>query len=231
MEAVILAGGFGSRLSHIVSDVPKPMAPVAGHPFLKYILDDLIAKGISRVVMAVGYKKESILKYFGYTYNGCEVVYSNEDRPLLTGGAMKKALIKCREQNVFVINGDTFYDINLLAMAVEHVKNSADLTIATKEMRNFERYGTVITENDRIIQFLEKKPKEYGMINGGIYLVKKELLSGIIGDEFSFETEIMEKKVSELKIYAFKCNGYFVDIGVPEDYEKARMNFAEVGDE
>jgi len=225
MEAVILAGGFGTRLSHIVSDVPKPMAPVVGQPFLKYILDDLIAKDITRAVMAVGYKKESIMTYFGQSYNGCEIVYSDEDMPLFTGGAMKKALRKCREEHVFVINGDTFFDIDLQDMASAHIKNKADLTIATKEMENFERYGTVIIENGRIVEFLEKQRTKYGMINGGIYLVKKDLLSFVAEDKFSFETEIMEKKVREMKIYAFPSKGYFIDIGVPDDYVKAQMDF------
>lgn len=226
MEAVILAGGFGTRLSHIVSDVPKPMAPVAGHPFLKYILDDLIVKGISRVVMAVGYKKESIITFFGQSYNGCEIVYSNEEKPLLTGGAMKKALTICKEDQVFVVNGDTFFDVNLQAMAAKHIENNADLTIATKEMKDFDRYGTVITEKDRISAFMEKKRINYGVINGGIYLINKDLLSLFTESRFSFETEIMEKRVNEIKIYAFLSGGYFIDIGVPEDYAKAKIDFA-----
>lgn len=226
MEAVILAGGFGTRLTHIVNDVPKPMAPVAGQPFLRYIVEDLIAKGITRVVIAVGYKKESIMTYFGYSYNGCEIVYSDEDKPLFTGGAMKKALTMCREDSVFVINGDTFFDVNLQAMAAEHMKNKADLTIATKKMEDFKRYGALIIENDKIIAFMEKKPTKCGIINGGMYLVKKDLLTVVTEDRFSFETEIMEKKVKEIKIYAFKSSGYFIDIGVPEDYAKAQMDFA-----
>jgi D-glycero-alpha-D-manno-heptose 1-phosphate guanylyltransferase len=225
MEAIILAGGFGTRLSHIVSDVAKPMAPVAGQPFLKYILEDLISKGITRVVMAVGYKKESIITYFGQSYNGCEIVYSDEDRPLFTGGAMKKALTKCREEYVFVINGDTFFDVNLQAMAAEHLKTKADMTIATKEMEDFERYGTVIVEEGKITAFIEKKFKRSGQINGGIYLVKKDLLLSVKGEKFSFETEIMEKKVSEIKIYAFLSKGYFIDIGIEKDYDKAQKDF------
>ncbi|WP_425806384.1 nucleotidyltransferase family protein [Desulfitobacterium sp. Sab5] len=226
MEAIILAGGFGTRLAHIVSNVPKPMAPVNGQPFLQYIIDDLIGKGITKVVIAVGYKKESIIDHFGKSYKGCEIIYSKEDTPLFTGGAIKKALNQCRDQNVFIINGDTFFDVNLLEMLKDHRKNNADLTIATKEMENFERYGTVIIENNKITRFLEKKPERDGIINGGIYLIRKTILLTFNEERFSFETEIMEKKLNELNIYAYMSNGYFIDIGVPEDYAKAQLDFA-----
>lgn len=225
LECIILAGGFGTRLAHIVSDVPKPMAPVAGQPFLKYILDDLIEKGITRIVIAVGYKKESIITYFRQNYNSCEIIYSIEGEPLLTGGAIKKALLKCQEENVFVVNGDTFFDVDLLAMEKLHIKNTADLTIATSEMANFDRYGTIIMKNDRITKFLEKKPLSHGIINGGIYLVKKDLLTSFKRNKFSFEKEILEEKVNEIKIFAFLSTGYFIDIGIPEDYQKAQIDF------
>lgn len=226
MEAIILAGGFGTRLAHIVNDVPKPMAPVAGQPFLKYVMDDLIKKGITKTVMAVGYKKEKIMDYFGQKYKGCKVIYSEEDEPLFTGGAIKKALKKCQDENIFIVNGDTFFDVNLLDMLDNHRKNNSELTIATKRMKNFDRYGTIIEDNGKIINFIEKKKQINGIINGGIYLIQKDLLLTFQNEKFSFETEFMEKKVNVLKIYSYLSTGYFIDIGIPEDYLKAQLDFS-----
>lgn len=222
MEAIILAGGFGTRLSHIVNDVPKPMAPVDGQPFLKYIMDDLIIKGITRVIMAVGHKKESIMKYFGNNYNGCEIAYSVEDEPLLTGGAIKKALTICQDDYVFIINGDTFFDVNLKNMADDHKKNRAHITIATKEMKEIERYGSVLIENGRITKFIEKGIQHYGYINGGIYYLQKDIILLINEIKFSFETDILEAKTIELRVFSYISEGYFIDIGIPKDYERAQ---------
>ena len=111
-EAIVLAGGFGTRLAHIVSDVPKPMAPVCGRPFLRFILDDLQKKGVERIILATGYKRECIEEFFGTHYRGMEIVYSPEDTPLGTGGAIKRALSLCREDWVAVLNGDTYFDVD-----------------------------------------------------------------------------------------------------------------------
>lgn len=226
MEAIILAGGFGTRLSHIVKDVPKPMAPVCGMPFLEYIVNDLINKGITRIVMAVGYKQDIIINYFGCLYKNIEIVYSSENKPLYTGGAVKKALKACKEKSVCIINGDTFFDVELKVMLREHECNSADLTIALKHMENFERYGTVEFFGKKITSFEEKMHREKGYINGGIYVITKDLLESYPEDEFSFETYITDR-LFDLKVLAFTSNGYFIDIGIPEDYEKAQEDFRE----
>lgn len=221
MEAIILAGGFGTRLAHIVKDVPKPMAPVANHPFLEYILDYLKENGITKVVFATGYKHDIIEKYFGNAYNEMKLLYSVEDTPLLTGGAIKKALTVCEDDNIFIINGDTYFDVDLDRMKEFHNLNNADITIATKLMYDFNRYGTVTLNNDKIIKFREKEYNKEGLINGGIYLVNRSILADIKENKFSFEQDIMEKKVLELSIYSFASKGYFIDIGIPEDYKKA----------
>ena len=226
MEAIILAGGFGTRLAHIVKDVPKPMAPVCKKPFLTYILDDIISKGIDKVVLAVGYKKEIIENYFKDNYNNCSVEYSDEDKPLFTGGAIKKSLYKCKDENVLVINGDTFFDVDLKSMLDFHVKNNADITVACKKMFDFDRYGTVNIEKGRIIEFKEKVFTKEGVINGGIYIIKKDLLNCIQEEKFSFETDFMEKEVGNKNIYAFLSDGYFIDIGIEKDYYKAQEDFA-----
>ncbi|MEG1754338.1 MAG: sugar phosphate nucleotidyltransferase, partial [Christensenella sp.] len=158
MEAVILAGGFGTRLAHVVSDVPKPMAPINGKPFLQILLDDLAKKGVSRVILAVGYKKECIMHYFENSYNGLDIDYSIEDKPLFTGGAIKKALQMCKEDNVVIANGDTFFNVDIVSMLEAHMANAADLTIAAKRMSKFERYGTLKINSNGVIQgFCEKQ--------------------------------------------------------------------------
>ncbi|MDY4784945.1 nucleotidyltransferase family protein [Pygmaiobacter massiliensis] len=226
MEAIVLAGGFGTRLAHIVSDVPKPMAPVCGKPFLQYILDDLARQKVTRVILAVGYKAECIETFFVGSYRGMELVYSLEDKPLLTGGAIKKALAMCREPNVFILNGDTFFQVPFQKMAKAHCRQEALLTVAVKKMTHFDRYGTVQLAESNLIQgFTEKQPCEAGLINGGVYLLQRSALNFISAEAFSFETDFMEKQVEKERFYAFLSEGYFIDIGVPEDYAKAQEDF------
>lgn len=223
MEAIVLAGGFGTRLSHIVSDVPKPMAPVCRQPFLKYIFDYLSKSGVKHIILAVGYKSEIIQEYFGDSYNEISITYSFENTPLGTGGAIKKALECCKEDNVFIINGDTYFDLDLKGMNALHIEKNSSLTIAVKPMSKFERYGAVVIEDDIIKKFEEKKPTLEGKINGGIYLINSKIMSLTHEKSFSFEKVILESGLVE--IYAFESNGYFIDIGVPEDYYKAQIDF------
>lgn len=225
MEAIILAGGFGTRLSHVVSDVPKPMAPVCGRPFLRFILDDLQKKGVETVVLAVGYKRGVIQNFFGNTYRGMKLLYSAEDTPLYTGGAIKKALTMCREERVFVINGDTYFDVDLQDMA----KSDAPLVVAVKKLQHFDRYGTVsISESGCITGFHEKQPCEEGYINGGIYYLSQHLLENQQAAAFSFEKEVLEKVYQELSVAAYPSDGYFIDIGIPEDYYTAQTTFQDL---
>jgi D-glycero-alpha-D-manno-heptose 1-phosphate guanylyltransferase len=222
MEAIILAGGFGTRLSHMIQDVPKPMASVNGSPFLVCVLNYLSGFGVKRIIMATGYKSEVIEKYFGDSYAGMEISYSAEKEPLGTGGAIKKSLESCRNENVIIINGDTYFNVNLGEMIKWHDAKRAILTIALKKMHNFDRYGTVkMDANSRIVKFNEKKRAEEGLINGGVYIVRRNICDEIKETKFSFEKDYMEKFVTEKKFEGFVSNGYFIDIGVPEDYYKA----------
>lgn len=223
MEAIILAGGFGTRLKCVVSDVPKPMASINGKPFLEYIFEDLEKKGITHIILAVGYMKEKIKEYFKENYKNIKISYSEEDNPLGTGGAIKKAISKCQEQNIFIINGDTFYDVDLKKMLKFHNIKDSSLTIAVKEMENFNRYGSLIIKEDKIVNFEEKKSKTKGKINGGIYLIKKNILQDKEQDIFSFEKEVLEDK--NIEKYAYESNGYFIDIGIPEDYYLFKKDF------
>jgi D-glycero-alpha-D-manno-heptose 1-phosphate guanylyltransferase len=227
MEAVILAGGFGTRLKHIVSDIPKPMANVCGKPFLTYVLEYLRFNGINKVVMAVGYKHQVIVDYFNDTYKEIKIRYSYEDIPLFTGGAIKQALNECNTNDVFIINGDTFFDVDLKEMKLFHKNNHSMLTIASKKMYDFERYGSLIINNNKITSFREKQFTNVGYINGGIYLLNKNLFDDVSEKKFSFEKDIMEKKVNKIDIFSFESKGYFIDIGIPEDYYKAQLDFRE----
>lgn len=225
-EAIVLAGGFGTRLQTVVKEVPKPMAPVAGKPFLQYILDYLIAHKVSHVVLAVGYLRETIIDYFGDSYQSLSIAYAIEENPLGTGGGILNACKQIKGDNVFVINGDTFFDVDLVELSAFHETNNALLTVALKKMEKFDRYGTVETDNEgRIIGFLEKKYLDEGLINGGIYCLNKHIFHPELPEAYSFEKEILEKEIVNRKIYGLRSEGYFIDIGIPEDYARAQNDF------
>jgi D-glycero-alpha-D-manno-heptose 1-phosphate guanylyltransferase len=223
MEAIILAGGFGTRLKSVVSDIPKPMAPVNEKPFLCYLLDYLKKNDVNKVILSVGYKYKKIVDYFGFKYKDIILEYAIEEEPLGTGGAIKKAVSNVKQENVFVLNGDTFFNISLHSLHRIHISYNSDLTISLKPMKNYDRYGSVICRNNKVVGFEEKHFKKAGDINGGIYILKTSVLLNLdMPAKFSFESDFMEKKVRELKMFAYKTDQYFIDIGIPEDYEKAR---------
>lgn len=228
--AIILAGGFGTRLKHVVSDVPKPMGPINGKPFLEYLLASLAPKGIKKVILATGYKHQVIADYFGNSYNDIEVTYSVENEPLGTGGAIAKAmrLVNESEKEVLVLNGDSFFDFDLASQLAFHQKNESDITIALKEMTDFDRYGLVkVTNTGEISAFEEKKPTTIGLINSGCYLLNTSLRSQLqdFGAPFSFEKAVLENDQLAIKRFGLQQTGYFIDIGIPEDYAKAAKYF------
>ena len=227
-EAIVLAGGFGTRLAHVVPDVCKPMAPVAGRPFLRFIMDQLVAAGVERAVVADGYRREQIEGFFGAGYRGMDVVYSPEETPLLTGGAVKQALIRCEGGWVFVMNGDTWLDVDFAAMeaAAEDAPEGVKVVVAVKRMRGFERYGTVdVDAEGTITAFHEKRPCADGLINAGVYLVRRDALDAMPA-KFSLENDWFERVVTDGALRACVCEGGFIDIGVPEDYERAQEMLA-----
>lgn len=225
-EAVILAGGFGTRLAHVVPDVCKPMAPVSGIPFLRYVLDQLDDAGFARVIIADGYRREQIEDYFQGTYLGLEIDYSSEDTPLLTGGALKKALAQCSQNEVFVLNGDTWFDVDFSTMEKALKKNSAaKCCVAIKELENFDRYGILDIDDRGVVRsFREKSFCVKGRINGGVYLIKKNALL-FEPDVFSLEDDWFKQEVNSGALITCESKGDFIDIGVPEDYQKAQTMF------
>ena len=227
-EAIVLAGGFGTRLAHVVPDVCKPMAPVAGRPFLRFAMDQLAAAGVERAVVADGYRKEQIEEYFNGFYRGMDVVYSSEEEPLLTGGAVKQALAKCEGDWVFVMNGDTWLDVDFGAMeaAADDAPENVKAVVAVKRMRDFERYGTVDVDGGGMITaFNEKRPCANGFINAGVYLIRRDALLNM-PRKFSLESDWFEGVVGAGKLTACECEGGFIDIGVPGDYELAQTMLA-----
>jgi D-glycero-alpha-D-manno-heptose 1-phosphate guanylyltransferase len=221
-EAVILAGGFGTRLKNIVKEVPKPMALIKDAPFLSYILDQLYKYKFEKVILAAGYKYDVIESFFGSSYKNIRIVYSIEKEPLGTGGAIFKAAGLIDSDNYFILNGDTFFDVDLESMEKMFQKGNSGLMVALKPMVNFERYGAVVTDNTKIVSFNEKKFCKNGLINGGIYMVNKNWLEErFVGKVFSFERDILENRVSKDDISYFISDTYFIDIGIPADYIRA----------
>lgn len=225
LEAIVLAGGLGTRLKSEIKKIPKPMALIYDKPFLFYLLNNLANSGVSRVILSVGYKFEKIVSYFGYSFFNCEIIYSIEQYPLGTGGALRKALDLAISDDVLLINGDTYANINLSKMFQFHLDNKSAVTLALKEIKNTSRYGIVeIDENNKICSFKEKKQFDFGMISMGSYIIKKKLFNGLkFPKKFSLETDFFQKKVQELPFYGFIQNDYFIDIGIPEDYWKAQF--------
>lgn len=224
IPAIILAGGFGTRLKSVINDLPKPMAMINSKPFLHYVFLYLTKQKITKAILSVGYKAEIIETYFGDKYLDVEIIYCREDEPLGTGGGIKKAF-QLVDDFAFVLNGDTFFDIDLNVLKKFHLQTPTDISLALKPMQNFDRYGTVEMKEDRIIKFEEKKPVEEGLINGGVYFFHKEMLNKIAEEKFSFEKDVLEKYVSESKINGRGFENYFIDIGIPEDYSKAQIDF------
>ncbi|MES2621699.1 MAG: nucleotidyltransferase family protein [Bacteroidota bacterium] len=222
--AIILAGGLGTRLRGVVSGLPKAMAPLNGKPFLHYIFRYLVRQNISEVILSVGYKRETIQEYFGSEYLGIKVQYAIEEEPLGTGGGIKKAF-QLVNDFAFVLNGDTFFDVELKGLKDFYSEVTADIALALKQMQRFDRYGAVQMKDERITHFDEKKFLEEGLINGGVYFLHKRVFDVVETDKFSFEKDVLEKFVNE-KVWCGKIfESYFIDIGIPEDYAKAQEDF------
>ena len=222
-ECIILAGGLGTRLRSEVADLPKCMAPVAGKPFLHWVIAHLITQKITSFIFSLGYMHEIIEQYILLYHTQLKVKFSVENEPLGTGGAIKLALSKCEEENVMVVNGDTLFKTNNSALWTQHINYNSACTLALKPMQHFERYGAVtINENNIITAFTEKKYMEEGFINGGVYLINRNSFNqSDLPQKFSFEKDFLEKYLNILTMIGVQDNGYFIDIGIPEDFKKA----------
>jgi len=223
-EAIILAGGLGTRLRAVAPDVPKPMALVSGRPFLCYLLDFLQTQGMRRIVLSVGYRREAISTFFGNRYGALQIEYAIETEPLGTGGGIRHALGYVESPFAFVLNGDTFLGLDYRAMAgLIQDPEAFELAVALREVPDAGRYGRAIVSEGRIKEFSGSGAPGPGLINAGVYLMRRDLFRhSSFPPKFSFETEFLEAPASEIKPFAFVTGAPFLDIGVPESLEEAQ---------
>jgi len=211
-QAIILAGGLGTRLRSVVSDLPKCMAPVSGKPFLFFVIEQLRNQGVDKFIFSVGYKSEMIIDYVREHYPMLNSQFSIEEEPLGTGGAVKLACSLSTEKNVLILNGDTIFKIDIEKLAAFHHVHGADCTLSLKPMQNFDRYGVVeLNNNASIASFKEKQFYESGLINGGVYALNvASFRAEDLPQKFSFEKDYLEAYFAKRKI------------GIPEDYQRAQ---------
>ncbi len=227
-EAIILAGGLGTRLRNAVPDLPKCMAPVAGRPFLFYVINYLRSQGIEKFILSLGYMHEVIEQYLQSNFSTLTYQFVIEDEPLGTGGAIQLALSKATEENIVIANGDTIYKANLAEAAHFHLYNNAETTLLLKPMQNFDRYGVVeLSEDDLVSCFKEKTFYKEGIINGGLYILNvSKFLDEEFPGKFSFEKTYLESLYKERRIYGLVQDEYFIDIGIPEDFNRAQSELS-----
>lgn len=229
--AIILAGGMGTRLKTIISDLPKPMAPIMNVPFLTYQLNYLKHFGIKKVIFSVGYLSEKIIAHYNQSFENISIEYSIEKNPLGTGGGIRMAMSNLKEDLVLILNGDSFFDLNLEQFYNLHLEQKSDFSLALRYVNNSERYGNIeFNSSNQITSFIEKNQlNQSGYINAGVYILSKKLyLQNTKPDiNFSIEKEFFEKQLNQLIIKGFEFKDYFIDIGIPEDYLKAQDDFKE----
>ncbi len=220
-EFILLAGGLGTRLRSVVDDRPKALADVAGRPFLLYLLDGIRKAGFKRVILAIGYKGEMVEDLVGDQYDGLEIDYSREDEPLGTGGALWQALRLCKGERVFASNADTYVGLSYAAMDQAHPH--ADIVMSVRAVPDRARFGAIRQENGRLTGFEEKGQSGPGLINSGVYLLRRDVIERFpIAAPFSFEQRVLEAECQAMRIEPFVGHGPFIDIGTPDDYRRAQ---------
>ena len=225
--AIVLAGGMGTRLQSVVADRPKPMAFINGKPFLAYLLESLIQQGADEIILAVGHMSEIIAGFFQDRFLDIPIKYSYEDELLGTGGAIRQALSHSSKSTNIVLNGDSWLDMDYQTLVEEKTDKDSPMRLVLTPMTNFDRYGTVTFDESGLVQsFQEKQFKDAGYINAGIYLIDRDwyLAHSPIG-KFSLETELLPKMVELGLLKASVFQGFFIDIGIPEDYQRAKKMF------
>ncbi len=227
-EAIILAGGFGTRLRTVLPDLPKCMAPIHGKPFLEAMLQYLWGEGIEHIILSLGYRHQVIDEYIRKHHAGSEISFVIEDEPLGTGGAISLALEAVNESSVFILNGDTFFNASLQSLELFHHQHRSDCSLVVRHMDNAARYGTVdMDETHRVKAFQEKREGARGRINGGVYLLNRDQYpSRQLPKKYSFEHDFLSARVQDFRIFAQEQDAYFIDIGIPADYERAQREWA-----
>ncbi|RFS26502.1 D-mannose-1-phosphate guanyltransferase [Chitinophaga silvatica] len=223
-ECIILAGGLGTRLRTVVADKPKCMAPIGDQPFLYYLLQYLHQQNVSHAILSLGYLSEQVIDWCQNNPLPLRVSFSVEETPLGTGGGIMHALSQVEGDLVFIVNGDTYFDVAFNELEKFHIGHHAAISLALKPMQQFERYGSIgLNAEQQIIAFKEKQYCEEGLINGGIYLTSTSYLKNQgLPTSFSFEKEVLEPGVAKGNLYGYISDTYFIDIGIPSDYEAAK---------
>ena len=221
-DVIVLAGGLGTRLKSVVPDLPKVMAPIAGQPFLTYLLSSLERQGFRRAILSVGYLADVVQNHFGDRIGKLHLAYSVEQQPLGTGGAIRAAARLASGDDIYAINGDTYASVDYGAMLAQHRSMQNVLSVALMHVADTARYGAVEVVHSRIQSFTEKGRSGPGYINAGIYLLQRTMLEDGLPERFSFEQDALRLRMQELSPGAFLASGYFIDIGVPEDYARAQ---------
>lgn len=228
IEAIVLAGGFGTRLRSVVSDVPKPMAPIGDKPFLAYLLNELSRKGVNRVILSVGYKAEIIIKYFGSSYEGMDIEYAVEQEPLGTGGAVQLAMKSCTQDHIYIFNGDSYVNIDIKGMEVQWKIDRLQVIVGAV-VEDTSRFGSILVEDGFVIGFAEKGKSGPGLINAGCYLLDPIKFNKFhYTPPFSLEKDFFESELSNKNIKIKVAEGFFIDIGIPEDYKKIQNRLLNV---
>lgn len=227
INVIILAGGMGTRLKPVVSDRPKVLAPVAGRPFLSILLDQIIRAGFKRVILCTGYMADQVEAEFGTRYKGLSIIYSKEDSPLGTGGALRHALPLISSELIMVMNGDSFIDIDPCAFLRWFTGKGCDAALVLTKMSDASHYGLVhVDPNGLIAKFYEKDVDgRPGWINAGVYLFKRSVVENISqGRPFSLERELFPSLAGR-ELYGYCSERKFIDIGLPESYAAAEGFF------
>ncbi|MDR1861297.1 MAG: nucleotidyltransferase family protein [Bacteroidales bacterium] len=227
VEAIVLAGGLGTRLRSVVADLPKPMAPVNGRPFLEWLLRYLKSQGVGRFLLSVGYKHEIIVETFGDVFESVPVTYIVETEPLGTGGAVALALRSCVGDNVLTVNGDTFFPVDIAQLQDIHLRTNAEITLALKYVADAGRYGAISMGTDNIVTaFAEKSRQSNVLINGGIALINRQRFQERqFPDRFSLEQDYLAKIAAQRLIAGAVFDSYFIDMGTPESYADVCLTF------
>jgi D-glycero-alpha-D-manno-heptose 1-phosphate guanylyltransferase len=228
LEAIVLAGGLGTRLSSVLDGLPKPMAPIGGRPFLEILLNSLLRHDCQRAILSVGYRSNVIKEYFGDQFGNMRIEYSEEKDPLGTGGAIRQAISGIAGKQCLVLNGDTVVTLDYTAMLREHVVFGSKVSIAVIECADSGRYGSLLINNGIIEKFAEKSESGSGLINAGVYVLDRDINWGAVGEKFSLEKDFLTPFVADLRPHAFLTSGYFIDIGIPEDYARAQKELVQL---
>lgn len=232
MEAVVLAGGLGTRIASVLPQSPKILAPIGSRTLLEIQLDRLLHFGFERVILSLGFRADQVLERFGDKFGALELIYSIEQEQLGTGGATRKAFELASEDSLYVFNGDTMVDLDPRKLLAFHHEHRSLITIAATSVPDCQRYGRLVIDGDQIIAFAEKGRSGPGWISAGAYAMSRDVFSGFdLPQTFSLEHDFFSPLLGKLNPLAWKTAGYFIDVGIPEDLAQAQNKFGRSGEQ